>query len=57
MDFKKTEGGDRMSYHYEVGTKFGYHAFETMSQALQYRARFGGIVYLVLGNGDRARIA
>ena len=46
-----------MSYHYEVGTKFGYHAFETMSEAMKHRASFGGIVYIVMGNGDRARIA
>lgn len=46
-----------MSYHYEVGTKFGYHSFETMNESLQYRSRFGGIVYIVLASGDRARIA
>ena len=46
-----------MSYHYEVGTKFGYHSFETMTEALKHSQVFGGIVYIVLGNGDRARIA
>lgn len=45
-----------MSYHYAVGTRFGFHAFETMKEAKDYRDAFGGIVYLVMGL-DRAVIA
>jgi hypothetical protein len=45
-----------MSYHYEVGTRFGFQCFETMKEALDHKARFGGIVYLVFGL-DRAIIA
>ena len=43
------------NYHYLVTTRGGEHEFYTMREALDYRASFGGVVYLVMGL-DRAII-
>jgi hypothetical protein len=44
-----------MSYHYLVTTRGGEHEFQTMKEAFGYRASFGGVVYIVMGQ-DRAII-